>query len=94
MNLNPESYDINSSSNASSTQLLGLLEWNNMQVATPYTGYLIAKTSTNNPIIINSIPNSNLNIRILDNSNNLWLDTAGTPAQPTNYVIILNFEEC
>lgn len=93
INLNQTSFDVKASSNSNPVSLLGNLEWEELQSGTPYTGFLKASVSTNNSIIINSLPSSNVNIKIYDYSLNLWTDdNAG--ALPCNYCIILNFEEC
>jgi len=93
-NLNQDSWDVSSTNNANSAQLLGQLEWQVLQSGSPYTGFLRSDSKSNNSIYINSIPNPNLNIKIYDYSLVLWTDDTGTPAKPADWSIILNFEEC
>ena len=93
-NFGQSSLDVQNNSNASSLYFCGLLKWRNLVSASPYTGFLDADKSTNNIFYINSLPNNEFNIKLYDNTLTLWKDTAGTPAQPANYMLILNFEEC
>lgn len=93
INLTQTTWDIRANTYASSVNVIGNLEWNNIQTATPYTGYLNASSSSNYPIIINSLPSSSINVKIHNYSFALWTDSSATPATPANWVIILNFEE-
>lgn len=94
INLNQIAYDVKASGNPNLVNLVGNLEWQVLQSGSTYTGYLRASQNSNLPFMINSLPSSNINVRIYDYSMTLWTDDTGTPAKPCDYSIILDFEEC
>lgn len=94
INLGQDAYDVSPTGNANTLSVLGLLEWETLQTGTPYTGFLKASSSFNSPIIINSIPSTNFNIKVYDSSLNLWHDTDTVPKHNSSYMLLLDFKEC
>ena len=68
------------------TNFLGFLDTNRN---TNYS-YLYSKHTDNSPVFINSLPNSQVNIRVQDSTGALYLDSGGVALN--HYVLVLHLE--
>lgn len=92
MNINTDTVSAGSTTNANYTQMIGFLK-PIVLVGSTNTVYLQAEDNTNLPVFINCPQSNVFTIEIRDNSGALWTDNAGTPAIPTDYVMMLRFVE-
>lgn len=85
--------NLSAQNGASTSQMIGFLK-PIVLVGSSNTCYLQAETITNEQFLLNNRPSNNIiNVRILDNTNNLFTDNAATPAIPAAYVLTLHFQE-
>lgn len=85
--------NLSAQNGASTSQMIGFLK-PIVLVGSSNTCYLQAETITNEQFLLNNRPSNNIiNVRILDNTNNLFTDNAATPAIPAAYVLTLHFKE-
>lgn len=85
--------NLSSANGASTSQMIGFLK-PIVLVGSSNTCYLQSETITNEEFLLTNRPsNGMVNIRILDNSGLPFLDNAGTPAVPSDYVLTLHFRE-
>ena len=95
--LNQGNIDIDQSSyQATSSNILGLIYPTNLDPNTHYT-YFRADKNFNNPVYLSRPRYNEFNVKIINNNNpfDLWVDD-NTPTASTisPYVLILSFEEC
>jgi hypothetical protein len=78
---------------ANTTQQIGTLRDYSTGGAPQRGNYLYADTNSNTPIYMHHRPmNQTIEIRLLDEAGNLWLDANVTPLPPGDYILKLNFE--
>jgi hypothetical protein len=78
--------------NANYTQILGFLK-PIVLVGASNTVYFQAEDNTNLPVVLTCPQSNNFTVEIRDNMGALYLDNAGVPAKPADYVMILRFIE-
>jgi hypothetical protein len=84
---------ISSFNSTSQSGVLGILMPTIIQGASNLV-YFQSLDNTNLPIYLENMPaNNNLTVFINDNEGNPYLDNAGVPAVPAEYVLILKFSE-
>lgn len=92
LSFNSESY-LTTNQGAMNTQCIGFLK-PIVLVGSSNTAYFQAEDNTNLPIYFNTPPQSNtFQVTIRDATGALYLDNAGTPAKPSNYILTLRFIE-
>lgn len=92
ISFNGESY-LTNNTGAMNSQFVGFLK-PIVLVGTNKTCYFQAEDNTNVPLYLPSPPQSNqFQVTIRDATGALYLDNAGTPAKPANYIMTLRFVE-